>query len=273
MPTSDTTRATLAAATMLGAASAAAANAPASDAAASDAAALDAAFETLKTFDWGADRKLLAAIDEAVPATKGNPAARQALEARLAAVLATGASRAAKDVIFRKLTIIGTAASVPALAALLPEAQWSHMARYAVERIPAPEAALALRDALPKLSGKLKVGVIGSLGARRDAGSVAALAVLLGDADAVVAAAAATALGDIASVEAADALRAAGKTVAAGVKPALADATLVCAERLLADGHKAQAKLVYQALTSAQQPKAVRLAATRGLLVAGGKQD
>ena len=46
------------------------------------------------------------------------------------------------------------------------------MARYALERIPAAAAAAALRDALPKLTGTLKVGVIGSLGVRRDAASV-----------------------------------------------------------------------------------------------------
>ncbi len=34
--------------------------------------------------------------------------------------------------------VIGTAESVPALAALLPDKDLSHMARYALERIPAP---------------------------------------------------------------------------------------------------------------------------------------
>ena len=92
----------------------------------------------------------------------------------------SGLSRAAKDFACRTLTVIGTAASVPALAALLADAELSHMARYALERIPAPEAAAALRDALPKLSGKLKIGVIGSLGVRRDEASVPALAALLG---------------------------------------------------------------------------------------------
>ena len=70
----------------------------------------------------------------------------------------------------------------------------------------APEAAQALRDALPKLDGALKIGVIGSLGVRRDAASVPALAALLGDADAAIAAAAACALGDIGTPDAAKAL-------------------------------------------------------------------
>ena len=168
MQTENKTRTTLAAAaTILGAATAAAADTPAVDQA-----AIDKAFEALKTYDWGPDRRTLVAIDAAVPATHGDAAARKALETRLAAVLSTEASRAAKDFVCRKLMIVGTAESVPALAAILPDEDLSHMARYALERIPAAEAAAALRDALPKLNGKLKVGVIGSLGVRRDAESI-----------------------------------------------------------------------------------------------------
>ena len=96
---------------------------------------------------------MLGPIEDAVPATHGDAAARKELETRLAAVLPTEASRAAKDYVGRKLAIIGTAESVPALATLLPDKDLSHMARYALERIPAPEAAKALRDALAKTSG------------------------------------------------------------------------------------------------------------------------
>ena len=160
--------------------------------AALDKAAIDKAFEALKTFNWGVDhskyRELLGPIDDAVPATHGDAAARKELETKLAAVLSSGASRAAKDFVGRKLAIIGTAESVPALAALLPDKDLSHMARYALERIPAPEAGKALRDALAKTSGAEKAGVIGSLGARRDAESVADLAALVGDSDAAIAA-------------------------------------------------------------------------------------
>ena len=154
-------------------------------------------FEALKTYDWGTDPKVLNPIDEAVVATHGDAAARKELEARLAAVLKTDVPRDAKDFVCRKLMVIGTAASVPALAELLPDKDLSHMARYALERIPAPEAAQALRDALPKIDNALKMGVIGSLGVRQDAASVPALVALLGDADATVARSAALALGAI----------------------------------------------------------------------------
>ncbi len=238
-----------------------------------DDAAVEKAFETLKTYDWGTDRKTLSPIDEAVVATRGDAAARKDLETRLVAVLESGSSRSAKDYICRTLKTIGTAESVPALAAMLGDKDLSHMARYALERIPAPEAAAAMRDAVAKLSGALKVGVIGSLGVRRDTASVAALAGLLGDADKAIASEAARALGTIGNSTAGNTLSERAKKAPKGVKPAVADACLICAERLLADGKKAEAVILYKSLGGEDQPKHVRLAATRGLLAVAGKKD
>lgn len=262
----DVTRSAAVAATILSAGAAVAADKPAVDKA-----AVDKAFDALKTYDWGADYGQVRPIADAVTATFGDAAARKELEGRLLAALKSGISRSAKDVVCRALMVAGTAESVPTLAALLPEAEMSHMARYALERIQAPEAAAALRDALPKLNGKLKIGAIGSLGVRRDATSVPALAGLLGDADAAVAKAAAAALGDIGTPEAAKTLGDAKPAEA--VQAAVADASLACAERLLADGKKVEAMAVYKSLSGEQQPKHVRLAATRGLLSAAGKKD
>jgi HEAT repeat protein len=233
---------------------------------------LDKAFEALKTYDWGTDRKKMDPIDEAVIATRGDADARKALEKRLAAVLGTGASRSAKDYVCRTLKTMGTAESVPALAALLPDQDLSHMARYALERIPAPEAADALRAALPSLPAKLKAGVAGSLGVRRDEASVPALAALLNDSDPAVVSNAACALGSIGTPEAAKVLGPAAKHAPQAVKSAVADACLVCAEQLLAGGKKADAIALYKSLTGDPR-KQVNLAAKRGLLSAMGKKD
>ncbi len=239
------------------------------------AAALDKAFENLKTFNWGEDfsqfRQLLGAIEDAVPSSHSDPAARKSLETRLVAVLGTGASRAAKDYVCRKLTVVGTADSIPALAALLPDKDLSHMARYALERYQSPEAAKALRDSLGKTSGAVKAGVVGSLGDRRDAESVADIATLLSDSNEQVALAAATALGNIGTTAAAEALQAASPA-AEPVKLRIADARLTAAEKLLASGDRDTAKKVYTSLV-ASPIKNVKLAATRGLLMASGKQS
>ena len=112
--------------------------------------ALDKAFDALKSYDWGADRNVLKPIDDAVVASGKNAAARKNLEKRLAGVLKSDVSRAAKDYLCRHLSLVGSAGCVPTLAPLLTDQKLSHLARFALERIPAPEAAKALREALGK---------------------------------------------------------------------------------------------------------------------------
>ena len=180
--------------------------AAAAKAADNDQAAVDKAIASLATYDFGTDRNSLKPIDDAVVASYGMTAARKELEGKLSPVLSTSASRDAKDYVCRVLRVIGTADCVPALANLLGEKELSHRARYALQSIPAPEAGKALRDAMPKLSGSLKIGVIGSLGSRRDAECVAAMAACLTDTDTAIAAAAAHALGSIGNGDAAKAL-------------------------------------------------------------------
>jgi len=231
--------------------------------------ALDNAFNALKTYDWGDDRAVLKPIDDAVVATYGDAQARKELEKRLAAVLGTDASRAAKDFVCRKLSIIGTADSVPALAPLLLDEKLSHMARYALERMSCEASLQAMRDALPKAKGLVKVGIINSLGVRGDAKSVPALVGLLGDSDKQVVASAAAALGSIATPEAARALQDFQKKAPEGLEIAAADACLICAEKLLAAGKKAEAQAIYKQL-STSTIKHVRVAAMRGLLSTAG---
>ena len=234
--------------------------------------ALDKAFGTLKTFDWGKNRGARHPIEQAVVASHGNADARKDLETKLADVLTGDAPRGAKDFICRQLSLIGSANCVPALATLLPDEKLSHMGRYALERMPCPEAVAAMRDALPKVKGMLKVGVINSLGVRRDAASTAALVALLADSDQEVVAAAAAALGAIGTTDAAKALGDFQKKAPEKLRLAAADACLTCAEQLLADGKKAEAIAVYKSLAGPEQPKHVRLAATRGLLAAAAKK-
>lgn len=231
---------------------------------------LDQAFEVLKTYDWGPDLKALEPISQAAVTAEGDERAK--LEKRLLALLEAGVPRGAVDFICRRLMMIGTAASVPALAAMLSDEENAHMARYALERIEAPEAGQALAEALPKLSGKLKIGVITSLAKRKDVDCVDAIAKLLGDDDAAVALAAAQAMGVIRSEAAAKALQQAGKVNDAAVAAAT-DSKLACAESLLAAGNKAGALALYKSLATGDQPKHVKVAATRGMLACAGKKD
>lgn len=229
---------------------------------------LNQAFDALKTYDWGVDPQVLRPIDEAIVATHGDSRAREELEKRLIDVLNGDAPRAAKDFVCRQLKIIGSGGAVATLAAMLDDKDGAHMARYALESIPGNEASQALRSALPELKGELKVGVISSLGVRRDNGAVASLAALLGEPDANLATASAHALGDIRTLDAAKALGHAKPN--ANAVPAAQDAALACAETLLSNGDKATALSIYKRLSTNGPPKHVRLAATRGILACAG---
>jgi len=231
---------------------------------------LDNAFEALKTFDWGTDLAVVAPIEDAAIAAHKSPETGRDLENRLAAALKGPLSVDAQGYVCRKLALVGSAASVPALAALLGNKDVSHMARFALERITAPEAAQALRDALGTVSGNQKIGVIGSLGARRDAAAVAPLGALLQDGDPAIARSAAIALGDIGNVDAAKTLQ--GALSASNARQPVIDALLTCAEALLAAHRHAEALAIYKSLSGEQQGRLVRLAATRGMLACASKQ-
>ena len=233
---------------------------------------LDEAFAILKQYDWGSDMTPLAPIEDAVAASHDQADVRRDLENRLIAALQGDISRDAKDYVCRKLAIVGTVAAVPALASLLGEKDYSHMARMALERMPAPRPPRPCVMRPAKVSNELKVGVIGSLGSRRDAAAVSVLNGLLKDGDPSVARAAALALGSIGSVDAASVLKEAA-TSAAGNKPAVIDALLACAEALLAGQKQSDALAIYRSLAADNQPRLVRLAATRGILACTSKQS
>ena len=223
---------------------------------------LDSAFAVFNTYDWGMDPKVLEPVEHAIAASAKDGAARRDIEARLAAVLKSNASRDAKDMACRMLQKIGTAASVPALATLLADENLSHMARYALERIPNMEAGQALRAALANTNGKTKVGIIASLGVRAEEASVAPLQTLLHDGNAPIAQAAAHALGDVGSLAAAKALFTG--PINPDATTAAADALMACAEKALHSGNKTAAKASYSKLAGSSN-KIIADAAKRGI--------
>ncbi len=189
-------------------------------------------------------------------------------EARLIAVVQSqDAPHKDKVDACRQLAIIGGKDSIAPLAALLGDEKLSHMARYALEPNPDPAVDAALRDALGKVKGGPLVGVIGSLGVRRDAKAVPALARLLNDADAVVARAAARALGKIGNAEAATALRKAVPNVSADRKVDFCEGLFRCAESLAVDGQRRQAVAIYDDLRKLDAPHQVRAGALRGAIL------
>ena len=112
----------------------------------------------------------------------------------IAILLEPNASVYARAKACQRLAVVGDKSAVPALAALLTDPQLSHYARFGLEPIRDASADDALRAALGKVKGKLLVGVINSIGYRRDKKAITELERLRHDADAEVARAADAAL-------------------------------------------------------------------------------
>src|SRR5690349_18424121 len=148
----------------------------------------------------------------------------------------------------QRLSRIGTAEAIPPMSKLLSDPQLSSYARNGIQAIPDASADAAFRDALPKLKGAQLIGVINSIGYRKDAAAVPALARLMNGGDSDVAQAAAAALGHVGNMQSATALRDALKKTKAPVRDAVADACLLCAEGLLAGGERDQALAMYNTL-------------------------
>ena len=186
---------------------------------------------------------------------------------KLIAVLKSDASQKDKADACRELARIGNKDAVAPLAALLADEKLSHMARYGLETIPDPAVDEALRDAAGKLQGKTLVGVIGSIGVRRDTKAVDILAKLLDAPDRDVAQAAARSLGSIGNQAAATALRNALPRVSPTNQLAFCEGLLRCAEAAIARGDRKEALEIYDRLRELSGPQQVRTAALRGAIL------
>lgn len=224
----------------------------------------DQALEQLKTYDYGQGDKALRAIELQVVRSAADAAGKAQVAERLATVLSSpNVPYAARVFICQQLLSVGTDAQVPLLAKMLDDPQTAEIARYTLDAIGGEASLVALRGALSRLKGPPRIGVINSLGLRRDVQSVGSLSDLLAQADPELAAAAAEALGKIATAEAAAALQQAAVAPQAEIR--LHNARLQCAERLAAAGDAATAVRIYETIWAAEIPTARRLGGLAGL--------
>ncbi len=228
-------------------------------------------WEKLKTYDFGDSRQPLTEISDEIRKAYGKPAELKKFEASLDDVLKSDAKYAGKQYACRELSIIGTEQSVPVLAPMLTNQEYSDMARYALERIPGEAVDKALLAALPKAEGKAKVGIVNTLGERGTKSAAGDIAKLADNSDKVLAGAAISALGKIGGPDAIKALDKALASAPDNQKMAVYDAYLKIAEKLVAEGNKAEAQKIYLSLNKQGVPQLVRTAALKGMVGAAGK--
>ncbi len=224
---------------------------------------LSAPYDAIQEYDFGKSRRALAAIEEEIRNVP--PSAFPQIEAKLLEALKSPKiTYAGKQFVCRMLRRVGSAQSAPAMAKLLADKELSHMARFALQFMAAPEAGAALREAMPKLDGDLKTGIIGSIGQRGDREAVPQIAGLIADSDTNIACAAIESLGRIGGSEAAGAL--ARAKVPANLKPARDNAYLMCADKMLAEEQESEAVKIYREMIAPANNTWIRIAAYKGLV-------
>ena len=198
--------------------------------------------------------------------------ASSADEASQLDVLRSDSPAAEKAIACKKLAIYGSATAVPELAKLLPNPQLSSWARIALEAIPGAESNEAMLESARSLKGRLLVGVINSIGIRRDPQAVEFLIEKLSDPDVEVAQAAAVALGHIGNADARKALLAALPDSPAKVQSAVAEGCVLSAEHLQLAGDSVAAMEIYDAVRQSDVATQRVIEATRGAILTR-KQD
>ena len=231
-------------------------------------AALNEALAQLPSVEPSRGSQVLHALRAAAERSRVDSPERRELAARLLETLASPAATPyARKFSGDLLQLLGTEAEVPALEKLLDDDAVREIARSALTMIPGDAAAKALRGALERFSGDAKIGVVRSLGTRRDVDSVEALSKLATGSDTKLALAAAAALGAIGTQPAAEAVERALAAAPAGssLVNVLLEARLQCAARLASEDKGELARAVYRRAWEGDGPAALRADALSGL--------
>ncbi len=234
-------------------------------------AAMEPVLTQIAAFEYNKSHEPLFRFDAFLQGSLASPADVKRIESRLLEILPS-ATLAGKQYICRQLGYIGSDASVPALAALLKQQPTNDMARGALERIPGNASVQALRAAVAATTGKAQVGVINSLGQRRDPGSVAILKPLLASPTEGIVEAASAALAAIGDRAALSALEPNGSGATGKRRLQVTEEYLHCAGRVAAGGAPADSLKAYRQLNNAAEPDTIRVAALGGLTALAGKQ-
>jgi HEAT repeat protein len=230
---------------------------------------LESILKDLQTYDFAAGVGAPMRLRAYVFSHKGDARTRQQTEAALLKFVQGSPAPGGLMAACRALRLIGGPDSVPVLAALVLKAETTDPARYALERIPGAEADGALLAALDKTQGDVRRGVVFSLGERRSAAAVPALAALAAGKDEVLAADAIKALGKTGGPEAIKSLTPMLGKAPAALRPEAASALLLAAEHAVGAGDEGTAASVYDRVFAANVSAISRQAALRGKIATG----
>ena len=226
----------------------------------------DSVLKSVSEYHFGQPRLALSQFEQIVidahsaPNAKGL-AQRKQLAAKIATILGTDIAPEAKAFLCQQLALIGDEKQVAVLLRLLRDEQTADACRSALERIPGPASARALREALAEVKPDIRLGIVNSIGNRRDRESLPTLVELVKNSDVATAAAAATALGKIGGDQAVNEL-------SALLDRSSGQLHEVVVEALLRSGNPS----VFDKLQQSTEAPPTRMAAWRGEVMAHPKK-
>jgi HEAT repeat protein len=235
---------------------------------------LDQAVAQVAKWQFDQNREPLRTVSDLIAKAHGSAAEMRNIERRFIELLQSDATLGGKDFVCKELSVMGSEASVPVLSGMLLEPKTAEIALYALERIPGQAADQALRDELPKISAaKVRIGIVNTLGRRRDSGSVAVLRPLAFGKEQAMAEPALFALAEIADSGAVQVLAEAQTKTSAALRVSAAEAYLKAGDRRFERGDAPGAVRIYRELYGTGEPATVRAQALHGLAVADGTES
>lgn len=188
-------------------------------------------------------------------------------EPELISILQSDGASADKAMACKRLAIYGSEKCVTDVGKLLRDDQLSSWARITLEAIPGKASSQVLRDAALSVKGRLLIGVLNSIGVRRDVDSVEVLTKYVTDSDEGVASAAAVALGRIGNEPSTEVLKKSMAKVGDEVRSAVAEGLVLSAEASMLQGKLDYAMEIYDSVRSAKVPQQRIVEATRGAIL------
>lgn len=205
-------------------------------------------------------------IDGPVAKAAADPAQRAAIESECIAALGSDKPWHDRYRAVRILSVIGTQQSIAPLAVLLLDERTSHLARTALEVMPFAEVDQLFRDSMEAAPRKVKLGLISAMAARKDQGAVAVLEALIQAGDKQMLDHIAQALARIGGEESERVLTSLLTAGDVHVEAMAAEASLLLADGLVAEGRGDEAADRYQKFLEPEQPDHIRAGALTGLL-------
>ena len=188
-------------------------------------------------------------------------------EAELIAILQSDGPPADKAMACKRLAIYGSEKCVLDVGKLLKDEQLSSWARITLEAIPGKASNQVLRTESESVKGRLLVGILNSIGVRRDVESVDLLSKYVMDSDTSVASAAAVALGRIGNPASTEVLKQSIAKVGDDVRSAVAEGLVLSAERSMLEGKLSTAMEVYDLVRGSKVAQQRVVEATRGAIL------